>query len=183
MSSSLTPKPVMAMASIHTGDLLAWGSNPYSTFSDLCLKAIGKLTNSEFGHVGIAWRCHDGMDDELFIIEATIPKIRIARLTTDREFYCVPMNVEWTTRSKSFLVSKIDYPYGILDAIRGGLGLRAKHDMKWQCAELAHEFYELCGIRLRPDYTPGKLIQNCIEVRRSNIYRVVGPGRTISETY
>lgn len=172
--------PLLPMTSIQAGDLLGWSCDPYSTWTDLTLKTIRKLTKSDYGHVGIAWRCHDGLDDELFVVEATIPKIRIARVTTDRPFHCVPMGVEWNNFNKSFLLSKLDYPYGISDAIRAAFGLRANRDMKWQCAELAHAFYEASGIFLRKEYTPGKLIKNAMEHTGSQIYRIIGPNRTIS---
>lgn len=172
--------PLLSMASIQSGDLLAWSHDPYSTWTDLTLKTIGKLTKSKYGHLGIAWRCHDGLDDELFVIEATIPKVRMARVTTDRPFHCVPMNVEWNNFNKTFLLSKLDYPYGIIDAIRGGLGWKTRRDMKLQCAELAHAFYEASGIFLRKEYTPGKLVTNAVEYTGNKIYRVVGPNRTIS---
>ena len=174
--------PLLPMASIQAGDLLAWSHDPYSTITDLTLKTIAKITKSDYGHVGIAWRCHDGIDDELFVVEATIPKIRIARVTTDRPFHCVPMGIEWNNFNKSFLLSKLDYPYGVLDALRGSLGWRANRDMKWQCAELAHAFYEASGIFLRKEYTPGQLIKNAMEHTGSRVYRVVGPNRTISMT-
>ena len=174
--------PLLPMASIQAGDLLAWSHDPYSTITDLTLKTIAKITKSDYGHVGIAWRCHDGIDDELFVVEATIPKIRIARVTTDRPFHCVPMGIEWNNFNKSFLLSKLDYPYGVLDALRGSLGWRAHRDMKWQCAELAHAFYEASGIFLRKEYTPGQLIKNAMEHTGSRVYRVVGPNRTISMT-
>lgn len=167
------------MAAIASGDLLAWSHDPYSTIGDLTLSAIRYLTSSDYGHVGIAWRCHDGVDDELFVIEATMPKIRLARVTTDRPFYCLPMNVNWTERNKSFLLSKLDYPYGVFDAVRGGLGMRVSHDMKWQCAELAHGFYEASGILLKPEYTPGALVKNAEEYAKDTARRVIGPGRTI----
>lgn len=175
----MVPTKFITTAAIQTGDLLAWSRDPYSTATDVVLQLIEKITRSDYGHVGIAWRFHDGLDDELFVVEATMPKIRIARLTSNQPFYCVPMNVNWDEKSKSFLMSKIGYPYGFLDAIRGGLGIRVKHDMKWQCAELAHAFYEVLGIVLKDDYRPGALVKNAMQIRGSDIYRVIGPGRTI----
>lgn len=171
--------PLMPMAAIEAGDLLAWSHDPYSTFGELTLQAIRTLTRAEYGHVGIAWRCHDGIDDELFVVEATMPKIRIARVTTDRPFYCLPMGVTWTPKNKAFILSKLDYPYSMVDAARAFLGWRVKHDMKWQCAELAHGFYEASGLVLKPEYTPGRLVANAEQLTGKVMHRVVGPGRTI----
>lgn len=173
------PPPTISTAAIASGDLLAWAHDPYSTFTDLTLAMIRRVTSSPYGHVGIAWRCHDGIDDELFVVEATMPKIRMARVTTDRPFYCLPMKIDWTERNKAFLLSKLDYPYGLVDACRAGLGMRVNHDMKWQCAELAHGFFEASGILLKPEYTPGKLVENACQYVGGSMHKVVGPGRTL----
>lgn len=167
------------LAAVESGDLLIWSEDPYSNFSDLCLKVIRFVTRSPYGHVGVAWRFHDGLNDELFVVEATLPKIRIARLTTDMPFYCVPMRMPVTQRGKDFLMSKIGYTYSFADAIRGALGLKVEHDMKWQCAEFAHGYYEALGLRLREEYTPGKIVKNATEIAKTDVYRVIGPGRTI----
>ena len=172
--------PLMPMAAIQSGDLLAWSKDPYSTWGDLTLEAIRFFTRSEFGHVGIAWRNHDGLDDELFVIEATMPHVRIARVTTDRAFMCVPMGIQWSDDNKRFLVSKLGYPYGLLDALRAGLGLRVEHDMKWQCAELAHAFFEASGVVLKSEFTPGAVVKNAKAYAKTDVYRVVGPGKAIS---
>jgi len=108
-----------------------------------------------------------------------MPKIRMARVTTDRPFYCLPMGINWTERNKAFLLSKLDYPYGTLDAFRAGLGIRVNHDMKWQCAELAHGFFEASGILLKPQYTPGKLVENACGYAGNVMHKVIGPGRTL----
>lgn len=170
----------MPMAAIQSGDLLAWSRDPYSTMSNITLQTIRFLTRSEFGHVGIAWRCHDGLEDELFVIEATMPRIRVSRVTTDRPFMCVPMNLNWNDNNKRFLVSKLGFPYGMLDAVRAFLGVRVENDMKWQCAELAHAFFEASGVVLKPEFTPGKLVKNAKQYAQTDVYRVVGPGKTVS---
>lgn len=167
------------LAEIQSGDVLAWSRDPYSTYHDMVLRGIEAFTNSKYGHVGVAWRLHDGLDDELFVIEATMPKIRIARAQTDRDFFCVQTNVIWTNKNKSFLLSKLDYPYGLLDAVRGGLGYRVKRDMQYQCAELVHGFLEASGILLKPEFTPGQLIANLEAHSKKKARKVIGPGRTI----
>lgn len=163
----------MHIADVCSGDLLAWSRNPYSSFSDLLIRMIAFATRAPYGHVGIAWRCHDGIGDELIVIEATLPKIQISRATEDRHFYCVPMNVDWQSENKDFLVEKIGLPYGLMDALRAFLGKRLESDEKWQCAELAHAFYNESGIVLPNDFTPGKLIQNAVKFTGSEIYRVI----------
>ena len=91
MQLNLNIAPMMSPDEIRTGDLLAWKEDSVSGFSNLCVKTVRALTSAKYGHVGIAWRCHDGLNDELFVIEATIPKVHAARLIPNRDFDCVPM--------------------------------------------------------------------------------------------
>ena len=172
----------ITMAAVQTGDLLAWAGDNTSTYGDLSLKAIRMVTGEKFGHVGIAVRMHDGLDDELLVVDATVPKIRISRLTSERLFYCVPMNVDWTNLNKSFLMSKLGLRYSVMDAIRAGVGFHTADDMKWQCAELAHRFYEASGILLPEIFTPGALVDHAQQYSGHRLCRVIGSGRTIDYT-
>ena len=167
------------MAAVQTGDLLAWAGDNTSTYGDISLKTIRWFTKEKFGHVGIAVRMHDGLDDELLVVDATVPKIRISRLTTEREFYCVPMDVNWSSLNKSFLMSKLGLRYSVMDALRAGAGLHTADDMKWQCAELAHRFYEASGIHLPEEFTPGAVVTHAQQYSGQTLCRVVGSGRTI----
>lgn len=163
----------MSVLDIHSGDLLAWSENPYSAMSDLFIKFIRAVTKAEYGHVGVAWRAHDGHEDELFVIEATIPKIIISRATEDRYFYCIPMGCEWGSRNKAFLMSKIGLPYSLRDAARAFFGMTTKRDDNWQCAELAHAFYEESGILLPKQFKPSEVVKNAVELRKTEVYRVL----------
>lgn len=163
----------MPVASIQSGDLLAWRRDSHSTTSDVLIQTIRVLTHSDYGHVGIAWRCHDGLDDELFVIEATMPKIRLSRVVPDRDFDCVPMGLSWNNTGKKFLVSKLGLPYSPMDAFRSGVGLKLKADNKWQCAELAHYFYEVYGLKLVHNFTPGGLVKSAEKYTGQRALRVV----------
>lgn len=163
----------MPLARIQSGDLLAWKKDSHSVTSDLLIHAIRTLTSAHYGHVGIAWRCHDGISDELFVIEATMPHIRAARLIADRDFDCVPMGVPWTPPMKSFLVDKIGLPYSITDAARAYFGMRLEQDDRWQCVELAHYFYKQHGIELEHDFTPGGFVAAAEKFAHRKAQRVV----------
>jgi len=162
LSSSNQPSSSthIRVGAIQSGDLLAWRRNSHNSFSDFFIHGIRLFTHAPYGHVGIAWRCHDGIDDELIVIEATIPRIQICRITPDADFDCVPMGIEWNLKGKNFLIDKIGLPYGLLDALRGGLGRTTEDDGKWQCAELAHCFYKTYDITLGGIYTPGKTVES-----------------------
>lgn len=163
----------MSIIDINSGDLLCWSKNPYSVVSDLLIRAIGVLTDSKFGHVGLAWRCHDGLSDEVLVVEATMPKIHISRATEDRAFYCVPMNVNWTEENKTFLMDKIGLPYSIKDAWNAFIGAKVEDDTRYQCAELAQRFYKSSGILLPEKFRPKDVIKSAVEYSGAAVYRVV----------
>ncbi len=167
------PTPSISAGMIQSGDLLAWKEDSNSTFSNFCVKTVRTLTRARYGHVGIAWRCHDTVDDELFVIEATIPKVRAARLTLTADFDCVPMGVEWDKKGKDFLMSKLGKDYSPRDAIRALLGIRLKNDDDFQCVELAHFFYKEYGILLEHDFTPGCIVKAASHYRQRPVLRVI----------
>lgn len=163
----------ISIKEIKSGDLLVWSKNPANKISDWIIKTVARLTKSEYGHVGIAWRCHDGLDDELFVIEATIPSIQVERLSEENHFFCVPMDVFWENRNKYFLLSKLGLPYGYMDALRAFLGTTVEDDKRWQCAELAHAFYKESGMLLGNEYRPKDIVKNAIRISGNSIYRVI----------
>lgn len=149
----------ISIEQVKSGDLLAWKRDSFSTVSDFLIHAIRFLTRQRYGHVGIAWRVFDGLDEELFVIEATVPKIRVARVPLNRDFVCIPMPVTWAGKGKNFLVEKIGKRYSFWDAVRSYLGLTLKKDDSFQCVELCHYFYEEYGIVLEHDFTPGGIVK------------------------
>lgn len=158
---------------IASGDLLLWTSYPENNISNFLIKSIAKLTNSPFGHVGIAWKSHDTLDDELFVVEASIPRITITRATEDSGMYCIPMHASWLPKNKRFLTDLVGKPYSIVDAIRGYLGMVAKKDDRYQCVELARDFYEVSGIKIPCKLTPGGIYDTLINQMGKELYRVI----------
>ena len=170
----------LPMARIQSGDLLCWRRDSHSSTSDLLIHAIRFVTKSKYGHVGIAWRCHDGLQDELFVIEATMPKIRVSRVMPDRDFDCVPMGVNWTLEAKNFLVGKLGLPYSLLDGIRAFFGIQLEDDNKFQCVELAHYFYEKTGVVLGHDFKPGGFVKAAEKYAMTKALRVVSETRDVN---
>lgn len=166
-------EPLIELSEIRSGDLLAWQQDDFSWFSDQAMNVVKAFTKEPWGHVGIAWKVNDGLSDHLMVIEATIPKIRIALVDPRQEVFCVPANIAWTRRGRHFLMDKLDLPYSLGDAIRANFGMRLKKDTSWQCAEFAHGYYEVEGLHLPPKYTPADLVKNLATARRSLIYRVM----------
>lgn len=158
---------------VSSGDILAWTEFPGAKLSHYLIKAIAFMTNDIYGHVGVAWRMHDGLDDELITVEATIPRIAISRSTNDSVMHCVPMDIVWTQRNKQFLVDRLDLSYSIADAARAYLGIVSKKDDRYQCVELAHEFLSMSGYLVTEDLRPGPFIRNLVSEHDKTVYRVI----------
>lgn len=146
---------------IKTGDLLAWGHSP-GNHETLWIKIIRFMTMSEFGHVSVAWR----KGDELYHVEAVIPRIRVSKIDEAKGFYAIGLSSVLThPPDMSFFDDKIGKKYAFGDAVRAFLGMTTKHDDKWQCAELAKEFYDSQGLDLKPEsLTPANLMRAAMEV-------------------
>lgn len=169
MSGEILSMPKRA---VRSGDLLIWSRKSGNALQNIPLEIVKKLTKSKYGHVAIAWRLHDGLKDELFVVEATIPQIRITRVNCDDKLFCVPMGVEWTEPGKEFLVSKVGLPYSLMDGLRAVLGYAAKDNDRWQCAELSRAFYKHCGIDIGEGDKPEQVIENCMKYSGSSLYRI-----------
>lgn len=163
----------ISLNDIRSGDLLAWKRDSHSTFSDILIHAIRLLTFSKYGHVGIAWRVYDAHGSNLFVIEASFPKIKVTPINPDGDFDCVPMDMEWTDTGKSYLLSKLGLPYSLMDAVRGFLGIRLANDKRFQCAELAHWYYlrELDDWENR-SFIPDGLVKSAEHFTERKILRV-----------
>jgi hypothetical protein len=140
---------------IHSGDLLAWSNANGTRLSRLIKSIIRLLTMSEYSHVGIAF-C---MDNEVYVLEALEPSIKLTLLRTVPGFYHIPMNIEWQPEYSRILADYICKSYSILDAIRGFFGKTDTSNDRWQCAELANDFYRRIGLDFGDAYTPGLLIK------------------------
>lgn len=146
-------------STIKSGDLLIWKKSKFSKTSNFYLNIIRFFTRSEYAHVAIAWR----LDGRLFAVEATQPLLRVSPIKMLDEFYHVPMNVKWDSRSEAWLVDKVGLKYSLLDAVRAYLGITVEDDSRYQCAELANEFYKEHGIDLGNAYTPSLVVSNALE--------------------
>lgn len=151
--------PKLERDAIQPGDLLVWSKDRTSVISNFFLKLVRFFTVSDYAHVSVAMRD----DGKLAIIEATIPEVRKYTIDDKDEFYHIPMYVEWKDEYKDFLLSKIGMKYSILDAIRAYLGITLERDDRYQCVELANEFYKLAGIDLGDVYTPNGLVYTALD--------------------
>ena len=149
---------------IQSGDLLIWSSKE-KTIGNLILILIRLFTLSEYSHVGIAWR----VGEHLFVIEASMPEVRIVPLYKRRNFYHLPMNLTWSSEHSNRLLNYVGCRYSIVEAVRGYLGQTNPRDDRWQCAELAVDFYKHAGIDFGLAFTPAKLVEAVILQRSPKI--------------
>jgi hypothetical protein len=157
---------------IQPGDLLLWGASDISKWKNTVLSFIRLMTWSKFGHVGIAARKGGG---PVCIVEAVIPEVRITELQYTGRFYHIPMHLNWSPEAEIFIFDKVGLGYSMMDAVRAYLGVTLENDHKWQCAELAHDFYQILNVDLGNAYTPKAIAKNAVELRATEIYKIVRP--------
>lgn len=150
---------------IKTGDLLVWKKDQQSKLSNLFLKVVRTATLSEFAHVGIALR----IGKRLFVVEATIPKVRIAPVSCKDEFYHIPMGVSPNEADIDFLLDAVGLDYSLIDAIRAYLGHRLKDRNRYQCVELAMEFYKRLKVDVDCDATPAEFVNHVLMLNETSI--------------
>lgn len=155
---------------IKSGDLLIWKKSKKSLISNWTIELIRFFTRSDFAHVGIAWV----MDGRVFVVEATQPVVRLTIVKDNDEFYHAPMVIEWSDTSEEYLIDKIGLKYSVFDAIRAFLGKTLDNDRRYQCAELANEFYKTHGIELGDAFTPSKLVEAVLRLQTTTIDFVSG---------
>lgn len=150
---------------IQSGDLLVWKKSKKSFMSSLTLEIIRLATRSNFAHVAVAWV----MDGRLFAVEATQPCVRLTVIKDSDEFYHLGMGVSWSQDSEEYLIDKIGLKYSVIDAVRAFLGICVSNDRRYQCAELAHEFYEKHDIALGDAFTPSELVDAILAKREASV--------------
>ena len=154
-----------ARGRIQDGDLLIWTKDQNSTKSNLFLKLVRLFTQSEFAHVGVAyWIGH-----RLYVIEATIPEIRIYPLSKKEEFYHLPMDIDFGEAQEDWLMARIGKSYSFMDCVRAYFGYVHSDNDKYQCAELCAEFYRDAGVELGQALTPNQVVYQALSVTRNQL--------------
>lgn len=153
---------------IRSGDLLAWSENKQSFISNCILNVIKFATQSEFAHVGIAIR----LCGRLFVVEATIPSVRLVPVSESESFYHIPMKVKWQMNFAWIMLSYLGLGYSLADCVRAYFGNTVKKDNVYQCVELAREIFLKFGIDLGENYTPATLVAAALKLRKTEIHYV-----------
>jgi hypothetical protein len=140
---------------IQDGDLLAWSHRGWRSWHDLQIQAVRFFTQSEYCHVGVAYRCGQRM----MVYEAVGKGVRIFPLSKLLPFYHLPLGLAWNAAAEQFVWDNYDADYSKLQAIQAHLGrLHAAIDNRWQCAELAQALLKALGLDLACKPTPTELV-------------------------
>jgi len=167
-------------SNVQTGDLIAW-SGVTKDKSSLWLNLVRLGTMSNYGHVSVAWR----IGPELYHYEATMPRIRVTKITDQAQFYFLPISKYLSKPAdQSFFADKIGLRYSLLDAFRAYLGLTVHDDHRYQCAELSKQFYSSQGLEVHPKrLTPSGLIDAFMNEFDLPLMQVSGSPSTREITY
>lgn len=157
-------KPIIRESEIDivkSGDLLIWSRDERSFVSNFFLNGIRALTRSEYAHTAPAWR----MEGKLFVVEPTIPIVRISHVKPGQTIYHIPVadHIDFNEKSEEWLLDKDGKTYSLIDCVNAYIGVTLNSDDRWQCAELCKEFYLLHGIDLGDAYTPARVVRRLLE--------------------
>lgn len=140
-----------ARAQIKTGDLLFWSHGSWRSWKSIQVVIVRAMTLSEYSHVGVAWV----VNGRVFVVHAIGRGVCIEPLSTQGEFYWLPMRTEFSEEALDRAFSRVGDKYSKLQAIMGFLGLlKAGEDRVWQCAEFVVWFYQQVGYALSDCVTP-----------------------------
>lgn len=168
----ITTKYDSHRSEIRSGDLLVWSNDKVSKTSNIYLSIIRFFTSSEYAHVGIALRIFG----RLFVVEATSPYIRLVPVSLKDEFYHIPLKIKWNVNHIDLLFGYLGTKYSKLDAFKAYFGIRLNKNNRWQCVELAIDFYKKIGLDFGNNYTPTGFVKNVLNVTNKPIYLVKNKG-------
>ena len=117
-------------STIKTGDILAFTHKSWKSWYDVKVQLVRFFTQSEYSHVGIAWRAND----RVFIMEAVTGGVRIVPL--NKFLPCYHLSMPLLTQEqieKAFSV--MGETYSQWEAVRAFFGNIDPHNSLWECAE------------------------------------------------
>ena len=146
---------------IETGDLLVWDTTGWSSKRDLQLQLVRLFTRSQYTHVGIAYRTKD----EVFVVEATPPHVRIFPLRKLLPVYHVDLHLKLNEDQLDYLFKHVGDDYSLLQ-VAMTIFMKPMRDRNWHCVELCKDFYEeVLRMDLGDDYTPGGFLRKMLSIQ------------------
>lgn len=155
---------------IQSGDLLAWKTDTRSGLSRAFLKVIRWVTRKKLAHTGIALR----MNGELFVLEATMPFVRLLPIRDDETFYWVKTDVTLNQDSWNFAMEVIGLLYSLRDSIASIFGWTVEDNDIWQCVEICQEMLLLSGLTVDSRLIPGEFVDEVSRLTGNPIVKI-GP--------
>jgi hypothetical protein len=160
---------------ITPGDLIAWKYTGIHTPSDLVGWAVSKVIGSPYYHVAVV----SSILDRKMMVEARPWVVRIAPISTVREFVLSPTKLVPSYENEKLLFSKINEPYSIIKAAFSAIG-RPNTGNSWQCALFAKWWYSAIGYETNSiDYDkitlPHELIEELYKVNGGVSFHVFNP--------
>jgi hypothetical protein len=150
---------------IESGDILAWSHRGWKTVHDVKIQAVRLATESEYSHVGVAWR----VGGRLLVLEAVEPCARIYPLSKLGSFYHIPMGAAWTPDVEEGALSFVGAEYKQLDAIRAFFRPLPPGTVS-ECAALVREVALLYGVDLGDRSTPDAVVLAAQKLGRPTFY-------------
>jgi uncharacterized protein YycO len=150
-----------------TGDLLAWSHRPWHSWYDFQIQMVRMFTQSEYSHVGVAWVT----EGRVFVIEAVSRGVCITPLSNTGEFYWVPCQHEAKNMTIDWLMQQVGKPYKnklqmVMDFFTGK---PTKQVDRFQCSELANEFYSNSGLFLNAENTPSSIVNAALRMWNTSL--------------
>jgi len=126
---------------IQTGDLLLWNTSRVTSFLSLFMILIQKILHTKYSHVGIAIV----LGDRYMILEAQVPVVRLIPISSSRDFYHLPLNLNITNKQYNFLFNSLGIRYSLIDLFTYIFRL-GNNKNSYYCSELAADFYSNIGL-------------------------------------
>lgn len=149
----------LARSKIKSGDLLAWSHKSWGSWYDIKIQLVRMFTQSEYAHVGIAW-C---VGDRVFVLESVTPYVRIYPLSRSKEFYWIPLNMQWNNKVEEEALSKVGERYSQIDAVKAFFSLPIKNNT-WECAEYVVDVANVGNIDLGSKLTPAHVVESALKL-------------------
>ena len=142
---------------IRSGHLLAWSSKGWGNWYEIQHHIIRVLTESEYVHVGLAWR----LAGRVFVLEASKDGVRIYPLSRRIPFYWSRTGMRWDEDVERYALEHFGDQFSKVRAWQAWMGWlkRSNKPHLWQCAEFVSAVLRRGDYNLNCDMTPEATIK------------------------
>lgn len=156
---------------IKTGDLLVWSEQNPTSLVEWFLYFVQTFTRSSYDHTGTAWV----VGERVLVIEAVFPKVAISVLSSMRNFYHLPVPIEWKPEYEEHLLGNIGKKYGVINILKMLLGIGRTDPDQWFCSQMTAEFYLKLGYIVQNEigYTPKDVVEGLMSKTGVGLVKVI----------